>query len=67
MEQQKKTWELPQLVVLTRGMPEESVFESCKAIHVPPGTGPELAKQDSCAVGLQANCSNCKNRGGGDS
>ena len=39
MENQKKTWETPQLIVLARGTPEESVLQekNCKITAL---TGP---------------------------
>jgi hypothetical protein len=32
METQKKTWEKPQLIILARGTPEESVLLACKLV-----------------------------------
>jgi hypothetical protein len=37
----KKIWEKPNLVVLTRNRPEESVLTHCKLGNTPIGGGPE--------------------------
>ena len=63
-------WTKPQLVVLARGTPEESVLVNCKTMNQnPPATGSkEILYQDSCAHGEDyLNCSNCQARGFGGS
>lgn len=67
MNTQKKYWETPQLVILARGTPEESVLLSCKAIAATAGPGTSV--QNSCASldDTTKNCSNCQSRGGGAS
>ena len=69
METQKKTWEKPQLIVLARGTPEESVLTHCKTMNPNQAmTGPDQTQQDTCAAGLaDQNCSNCKSRAVGQS
>ena len=69
METQKKTWETPQLIVLARGTPEESVLEGCKTMNPNQSmTGPDQSLQDTCANGpVDKNCSNCQARGVGTS
>jgi len=65
MENQKKTWEKPQLIVLARGTPEESVLLHCKTMNPnQPATGPaDYVQQDMCAAGeTKQNCSNCQAR-----
>ena len=69
MNKQTKAWETPQLIILARGMPEESVLTGCKtqnpAINA---LGPaEEVSQDKCASGSETNCSNCKSRAFSDS
>jgi hypothetical protein len=63
METPKKVWEEPQLVVLSRGTPEESVLSHCKTI----GTilpGATSAQQDGCND-IEANvCGACQSRSG---
>jgi hypothetical protein len=60
-----KKWTKPQLIVLARGMPEESVLTHCKTQN-PKVTllGPEdTTQQQDCAAGpTLLNCSNCKSR-----
>lgn len=65
MENQKKTWEKPQLIVLARGTPEESVLTNCKTMNPnQPVEGPhDLVQQDTCASGIEGNCKNCQSRG----
>lgn len=68
MERQKKTWEKPQLIILARGTPEESVLENCKTMNPnQPATGQVTTKQDTCAYGQINNCKNCQSRGMGGS
>jgi hypothetical protein len=63
MEAQKKVWEDPQLIVLSRGTPEESVLTHCKFID-PLAIGPTGALQDGCND-INANvCGNCQARSG---
>ena len=62
----KMRWTKPQLIVLARGMPEESVLTHCKTQNpnVPYANGPaDLTQQDLCAHGSDyPNCSNCQSR-----
>lgn len=68
MTTQKKSWEKPQLVILARGTPEESVLENCKTMNPnQPATGRVADKQDTCAYGALTNCKNCQSRGLGGS
>lgn len=39
----RKEWEKPQLVVLTRGKPEEAVLGACKVAIPSPGPGSDNA------------------------
>jgi hypothetical protein len=43
----KKTWQAPQLIILVRSKPEETVLSGCKTTHL--GTG-------SPTVGYGSNC-----------
>lgn len=61
----EKQWAQPQLIVLTRGMPEERVLLHCKTMNPnQPATGPtDLLYQDTCAGGPDYNnCRNCQAR-----
>ncbi|MCU0486684.1 MAG: hypothetical protein MUC85_11325 [Anaerolineales bacterium] len=58
MENQKKTWETPQLVVLGRGTPQENVLTHCKAQAS--GGGPETNDQGCGWIG--ASCAACQAR-----
>ena len=69
MSRNKVQWAKPQLIVLTRGMPEESVLLHCKTMNPnQPVTGPtDLVYQDTCAGGPDYNnCRNCQSRAVGD-
>jgi hypothetical protein len=59
---QKMQWTQPQLIVLAKGMPEESVLDACKYIGAPLGIGPEAIAQQGCATDTE-NCAACQNRG----
>lgn len=65
METQKKTWETPQLIILARGTPEESVLTNCKTMNPnDPAIGPNTTTyQLTCAAGSEDKCDNCLSRG----
>lgn len=69
MSKAKRQWTTPQLIVLARGMPEESVLTHCKTMNPNQAvTGPAITQQDTCATGPGAtNCSNCQSRAVGAS
>ncbi len=48
----KKKWGKPKLIVLIRGMPEESALSSCKIAYI---FGPESAL-DTCALEKEWAC-----------
>lgn len=48
MEDKKKSWTQPQLIVLGRGQPEESVLGKCKTTAVSCPTG--IPDAGNCAV-----------------
>lgn len=62
--EKKKQWTRPQLIVLAKGNPEESVLTHCKTMNPNQAMeGPaDLILQSTCAVGEPNNCSNCKSR-----
>jgi hypothetical protein len=63
METPKKVWQEPQLTVLSRGTPEESVLSHCKII----GTlvlGAIATFQDGCNEVIATNCGTCQSRSG---
>jgi len=51
----KKRWVKPQLVVLVRGKPEESVLQACKTV----GYESEIVDDAMCDAGLGEPCLNC--------
>ena len=63
MENQKKTWEKPQLIILARGTPEENVLTHCKYIGAVV-TGPLGTVQTSCNDPNAQQCQNCQSRSG---
>ncbi|HNT67367.1 MAG TPA: hypothetical protein PKN04_16395 [bacterium] len=64
MKLDKKHWEAPQVIVLTRSKPEESVLEHCKIIGQGPGTTPLTVNQDGCNKDATKNCGSCLSRSG---
>ena len=65
MENSKKKWERPQLIILARGTPEENVLYQCKTEHgaiIGPAAG---IQQSTCGTGdTTTNCGACQSRGG---
>ncbi len=64
-EMAKKLWTKPQLVVLTKGTPEESVLTYCKVAGANrTASGPKtLTTKDNCASSKVENCCyNCQTR-----
>jgi hypothetical protein len=61
----KLEWERPQLIVLAKSTPEESVLASCKTMNPnQPVTGPDIqTNQLTCAAGTPDKCDNCQARG----
>jgi len=65
----KMQWTQPQLIVLARGTPQESVLTHCKTMNPnQPQTGPtDLVYQDTCAGGPDFDsCTNCQSRAIGE-
>ena len=65
----KMEWTKPQLIVLARGMPEESVLVNCKTMNPNQAVQgrSDLLFQDTCAYGnSKDNCQNCQSRGVND-
>jgi hypothetical protein len=59
----RKRWDVPCLVVLVRGQPEETVLNSCKSNAL--SGGPESNNQGCGWIG--ASCKSCQPRSGGAS
>lgn len=65
MDLPKKAWEKPQLIILARGTPQESVLEHCKYIGGGGGNGrPDTYNQDGCNDFAITNCGTCQARAG---
>ena len=49
----KKTWQKPELIVVIRNTPEESVLQGCKnsTQHRGPGQRPCVANGNQCSTG----------------
>lgn len=58
-----KSWTKPQLIVLTRGTPEESVLTHCKKIGQFEALA-SLVAQEGCDKGSNQNCGACQSRSG---
>ena len=65
MAQAKMQWTTPQLIVLSKGTPEESVLTVCKYIGAGEFGGPEGANQNGCNDLTTGNCGNCQARPSG--
>jgi len=65
MKKQLFTWERPQLIVLAKSTPEESVLLQCKTMNPNQQVkGPDLiTNQLTCAAGTAQKCDNCQSRG----
>ena len=58
MSCKKKQWSKPQLMVLDRCTPDESVLAGCKQLYASPGVGPnnsELRCSKPCGTKCNAN------------
>jgi len=55
MEKNKKNWEKPKLIILTRGTPDEFVLSACKT-HIQGTNGPNGYDGDGCMFNM-ADCS----------
>jgi hypothetical protein len=64
MSSDKRRWTRPQLIVLARGTPEESVLLHCKTMNPNQAVeGPgDFVQQDTCASGVVGNCKPCQAR-----
>ncbi|MBW6465120.1 MAG: hypothetical protein K0B06_01290 [Brevefilum sp.] len=65
MDEKTQPWEKPQLIIMAKGEPEESVLTHCKTMNPNrPQTGPtDLVYQDTCAGGPDYDsCTNCQSR-----
>jgi hypothetical protein len=58
----RSQWTKPQLIVLARGTPEESVLLVCKFIGAGEGAGQDTANQNGCNDIATTNCGNCQAR-----
>jgi hypothetical protein len=64
MSSKKMEWTQPQLIVLARGMPEESVLTFCKLID-PGAIGATDNTQNGCQdVNSPSQCGSCLSRSG---
>jgi len=59
MSKARRQWTTPQLIVLARGMPEESVLDACKT-NVPGSLGADKADLNGCCK--ENNCGACTGR-----
>lgn len=64
MANEKRLWTKPQLIVLTRGTPEENVLTHCKRIGNIGIDNPTSTAQLGCDMGDINNCGNCQSRSG---
>ena len=65
MSSNKMQWTKPQLIVLTRGTPEESVLLHCKFIGAVATGIPVISAQTGCDSGPDnKNCGACRGRSG---
>lgn len=65
MSNVKRQWTQPQLIVLARGTPEESVLLHCKSIGATTAISPYPVGQNGCdASDADGNCGACQARAG---
>jgi hypothetical protein len=64
MSKPKVQWTQPQLIVLTRGMPEESVLASCKLIDDIVIGATDNAQAGCQDINSPSQCGACQNRSG---
>jgi hypothetical protein len=55
---EKKQWQKPELIVLTRNNPEERVLAGCKGCTDPPTSGPSNGSYN-CVDGPMPACYDC--------
>jgi hypothetical protein len=63
MASEKMRWTTPELIVLARGTPEESVLTHCKGIHLP-NFDPDIIEQSNCSHLVVTDCGACQSRSG---
>jgi hypothetical protein len=62
----KSKWQKPELIVLQRGRPEESVLMACKYNAAPDGTGGiQTLIGHGCQAAKTGSCQACQSLGGG--
>lgn len=62
----KIIWQRPELIVLHRGRPEESVLVVCKYNAAPLGTGGvQTTLGHGCQASKEGSCQACQSLGGG--
>lgn len=62
----RKTWEKPELIVLTRGKPEENVLWECKYNAAPDKWGGiQTGNGHGCQAAKDNSCQACQSLGGG--
>jgi hypothetical protein len=64
MDKLLRAWERPQLIVLAKSTPEESVLTHCKTMNPNQAViGPNIETyQLTCAAGTVNKCDNCQSR-----
>lgn len=65
MDKETNAWEKPQLIILARGNPEESVLTNCKTNNPNKALdGPMRQDIQQCSFrDAEGNCQNCQDRG----
>ena len=64
MSSNKMQWTKPQLIVLTRGTPEESVLTHCKRIGFAGEVTAQAFGQEGCDRAAAKDCGVCQSRSG---
>ena len=64
MKNQSRSWEKPQLIILSRGMPEETLTQDCKVKAIG-FVGAEGSEQTSCEEIAKGVCGACQARNSG--
>lgn len=61
----KRQWVTPELIVLTKGQPEENILTQCKAVHAPAVSSVQSDTGQNCKNRKDATCGACQAEGGG--
>lgn len=59
----KTKWKTPELIILTKGQPEENILEQCKSVHGPASSTVYSVSGQNCK-NFKGTCGACQAEGG---